>query len=203
LDIEAASVTLTPVEPADPRVRRTRHELTVTLETLLHEHTLDTISVRDIAASARINRSTFYAHFVDKYALFSHLIAVRFGEVVRQHSVEPGAFDAEHLRQLTLAVLTFMQQLNRAWCRVGAHGQMRPLIEAEVQRQLQGRIRDWLAQPGLGGPEGMERDLIVTFASWAIFGAGVALEQYGDEPLETVAGRVVVMLAVGIASLRG
>ena len=54
----------------DRRVRRTRKLLWEALLTLLEEHSLEQISVADICEEAQLNRTTFYKHFENKYALF-------------------------------------------------------------------------------------------------------------------------------------
>lgn len=55
--------------PLDPRVRRTRQLLQEALNALLLEKPLESITVRDIAGRATVNRATFYLHYVDKYDL--------------------------------------------------------------------------------------------------------------------------------------
>lgn len=58
-----------PVNPNDPRVKRTRQLLMQAFMELLKEKKdISSISVQDIAERATLNRATFYAHFEDKYA---------------------------------------------------------------------------------------------------------------------------------------
>jgi AcrR family transcriptional regulator len=54
----------------DRRVRRTRDRLGAALVDLLLEKRLDDVSVREVSRRAGVGRSTFYAHFRDKEALF-------------------------------------------------------------------------------------------------------------------------------------
>jgi AcrR family transcriptional regulator len=56
----------------DCRIRRTRKLLWEALLTLLEEHSLEQISVADICEEALLNRTTFYKHFENKYALFAY-----------------------------------------------------------------------------------------------------------------------------------
>ena len=58
----------------DLRIIKTRNGLYNALITLLKEKTFEEIKVSDICKEALINRSTFYAHFQDKYELFASLI---------------------------------------------------------------------------------------------------------------------------------
>lgn len=55
----------------DLRYRKCHELIHETFYRLLKENKLTTISVKDIVKEARINRSTFYAHFEDKYALLN------------------------------------------------------------------------------------------------------------------------------------
>jgi AcrR family transcriptional regulator len=52
-------------------VRRTRKLLQDAFVELLAEKRFEAITVQDIAARSTVNRTTFYAHFVDKYDLFA------------------------------------------------------------------------------------------------------------------------------------
>ena len=58
----------------DLRIIKTRNGLYDALILLLKEKTFEEIKVSDICKKALINRSTFYAHFQDKYELFASLI---------------------------------------------------------------------------------------------------------------------------------
>ena len=58
----------------DLRVIKTRNLLYSTLIHLLGDKPFEEIKVSDICEKALINRSTFYAHYADKYELFSSFI---------------------------------------------------------------------------------------------------------------------------------
>ena len=53
----------------DLRVIKTRKLIYQTLLELMKEKTFEEIKVSDICSKAMINRSTFYAHYEDKYEL--------------------------------------------------------------------------------------------------------------------------------------
>ena len=57
------------------RIIKTRKNLYESLLYLLKEKTFEEIKVSDICEKALINRSTFYAHYNDKYELFADLIS--------------------------------------------------------------------------------------------------------------------------------
>lgn len=58
----------------DLRIVKTKKSLYEALLTLMEEKTFEEIKVSDICSKALINRSTFYAHFDDKYTLLADLI---------------------------------------------------------------------------------------------------------------------------------
>lgn len=60
-------------EASDIRIRRTDMLLRKTLLDLIAEKGFDAVTVGDIARRAMVNRSTFYRHYPDKYALVSSI----------------------------------------------------------------------------------------------------------------------------------
>ena len=80
-------------ERTDLRVRRTHALLQKTLIDLIAEKGFDAVTVGDIAERAMVNRSTFYRHYPDKYALVTNI----FEDAVDQLVSELGQ---EHLESL-------------------------------------------------------------------------------------------------------
>lgn len=62
------------MEKNDLRIIKTKNALYAALFDLMKEKTFEEIKVSDICAKALINRSTFYAHFEDKYELLADCI---------------------------------------------------------------------------------------------------------------------------------
>jgi len=58
----------------DLRVQKTKKNIYESLISLLEKKTFECIKVSEICEGAMINRSTFYAHFEDKYALLDSFI---------------------------------------------------------------------------------------------------------------------------------
>ena len=58
----------------DLRVIKTKNTIYNALIVLMKEKTFEEIKVSDICNTALINRSTFYAHYTDKYELLSEWI---------------------------------------------------------------------------------------------------------------------------------
>ena len=69
----------------DRRVRRTKKAMTDALAELMSEKPLGSISVREIAEKADINRGTFYLYYRDVYDMAAQLqrgIFEKFNEIV-------------------------------------------------------------------------------------------------------------------------
>ena len=96
----------------DPRVKRTRKLLLDAFLSIMTEKSFDDITVQDIAARATVNRATFYAHFVDKYALVDELIREGFTQMLQQRMATPAGSTEEHLRRLLLAVCDYWTALH-------------------------------------------------------------------------------------------
>lgn len=61
-------------EHLDPRQRKTRALLVKALAELMEERPFSELSVVDICSRAMVHRTTFYAHFEDKNALFRYVL---------------------------------------------------------------------------------------------------------------------------------
>lgn len=86
----------------DLRVRRTKEQITKALVELINERGFRKVTVTAIIDRAGINRSTFYAHYLDKYDLLDQ-IQVDVLERVRQvigGYIPPEAVPAEELEQI-------------------------------------------------------------------------------------------------------
>ena len=68
----------------DRRYQRTRQFIMEAFTKLLEKEPFDKISINEIADLANINRSTFYLHFVDKYALLDEYIDELLKELYEQ-----------------------------------------------------------------------------------------------------------------------
>ena len=184
----------------DPRVKRTRKFLQTALLDLLREKPLQTITVRDIAERATVNRATFYAHFVDKFDLFSYLIREMFQAALIAHMPDDTTFCVSHLRTLILATHDFMQQF-QSGCTPADH-EFKPLIEAQVQTELYNFLLKWFeAQPDLQLPASPENTAVLM--SWAIFGAALQWQhgtsgQHTDQEHQLMAEQVIAFLTGGL-----
>src|SRR5687768_10975577 len=88
----------------DPRVKRTRQLLVQAFTELLSEKDFPSLTVQDIADRATVNRATFYAHFVDKYALLDYAIREYFQKKLYSHLSTSCELSEENSRRFILTV---------------------------------------------------------------------------------------------------
>jgi AcrR family transcriptional regulator len=173
----------------DPRVLRTRKLITDGFHELLTEKNFQSISVRDITTRATINRATFYAHFVDKYALFDYVIARSFQELLKSRLTHTCGFNTENLRILLLTVRDYLSG-HVAQCTPNNQDNIHPSVIRQVHAQVHGFVSHWF--------ELVEGDLDAAAAliSWSVIGAGI---HYGEKnALEMDVDQMVKVLTQGL-----
>src|ERR1700730_16662402 len=154
------------VNEADPRVRRTRKLLQDALLDLLAEKSFDAITVQDIAERSTINRATFYAHYVDKYALFSGYVHQWFRQALRQHLAECAVLSRANLQ---LVILTSMEALAEMDDHCRPTETMRPLVMSAVQEELSALLLGWLERsPTCPTRRNVPLETTAAGLSWAI-----------------------------------
>jgi AcrR family transcriptional regulator len=188
------------VERVDPRVKRTRELIVRAFGELVAEKGHRGLTVQEIAERATVNRATFYAHFRDQYELLDYFMSEAFrGELRRRLPARPG-LDQETLRMLVLATCDFLSNLETG-CQRRSDGQfIRPMVEAQVQRELYEQLLDWIdssSQKANGQRAAPENTASVI--SWAIFGAGLEWSRNGGaKPAEEFADEVLSVIVEGL-----
>ena len=153
----------------DLRVRRTRQLLQQAFLELMAQKSFQAITVQDITSGAMVNRSTFYDHFVDKYALLEYSMNELFQEALVAQIPHARRYSTENLQGLIIIMCDFYSQLH-GHCKA-ADEQNIALFESQVMRLFQQTLRRWLQESGADEPDPGELDLAVSIASWAIYGA--------------------------------
>jgi len=153
----------------DLRVRRTRKLLQEALLDLMAHKTFQAITVQDISTAAMINRSTFYDHFVDKYALMEYTVSEGFRDQLMRKLPDRDHYSVENLRALITTMWEFFGGI-QGHCQ-HADEQQRMLFQSQVMNVVQQVLRDWLSDP-TETPDGDPRscELAVAVTSWAIYG---------------------------------
>jgi AcrR family transcriptional regulator len=186
---------------ADPRVKRTRKLIQDAFVELMGEKSFPSISVQDIAERATVNRATFYAHFVDKYALLEQVAGEWFREAVTKRVSATAPVTLTNLHTLVATVLGAFAEF-RSHCKPPDRS-LDPLIESRVQREIEVFLDEWLRRaPRADAPPTVSREAAVTVLSWAVFGAAVEWSR-GTRPLsvDEMAHQVVLLLEPGIKAL--
>lgn len=84
----------------DPRVLRTRQLIREAFRELLQSKGFDSITIKDIAQRATINRATFYAHYEDKYALLEEITEQAFREMIPKQVMNALVIFSEYVSNL-------------------------------------------------------------------------------------------------------
>lgn len=161
-------------EKIDPRVRRTRQMLVQAFTELIHEKEFTSITVHDITDRADVNRSTFYAHFPDKFALLDYKIRQEFRAEIEKRTLNACNFSVDNLRALIVTVCEFIREAN-SQCK-SPRGQFEPLMEAQIKGQIKDLLLTWLKQTGSDVPP----EMVAVAASWAIYGLAEYWNQQKD-----------------------
>jgi len=178
------------VEHLDPRVKRTRKLILGSFESILAEKEFESISVQDVTDKAEINRTTFYAHFPDKYALLDYSISQMFMQEIDRRTLNACQYTHDNLRTLILAVCEFLSKTHSECAQ--PHQQFESLIEGTIKKQIFELLSHWLEQTG----SRVSTELPATVATWAIYGLAShyshlkkrpTLEKFVDEALPLVA----------------
>ncbi len=160
----------------DPRVKRTRKLLQQALIELMAEKSFRSITVRDIAARATLNRVTFYAHFADKQALLENTIRELIQERLRNQLPEGSTFSPDNLARLILTTCEFVAEMDQH-C-PPPHGQMEPLMEKQIKTELFAILRAWLTSlPSEQAKHSAPAEQAAMVSSWGIYGAVVQWNQ--------------------------
>jgi AcrR family transcriptional regulator len=122
----------------DRRVKRTRDLLQKALGGLLNERSYSAITIQDIVNRADVGRTTFYAHYKSKNALFMSCHEAIF----REFDFGPHRLSKDELLSLEVPpkVITIYQQLLKARELVS------PVFQGEDSRLILRRVRERSAQ---------------------------------------------------------
>ncbi|WP_127529992.1 TetR family transcriptional regulator [Paenibacillus kobensis] len=160
------------VNPDDPRVIKTRQQLVQAFNELVGEkRNFYSISVHDIAAQAAVNRTTFYAHFQDKYHFLEYWKTEKFKIFVNGRLPEDASFNADSLRTLIQTVFDFLLQA-RQYSTPGDK-QFEAIFENAIQKELHRLLLKWLHGENQQSftPDKVETKALVV--SWGVFGSAL------------------------------
>ncbi|UPK42661.1 TetR/AcrR family transcriptional regulator [Paenibacillus pabuli] len=190
-----------PVNLSDPRVKRTRQLLLQSFMDLLEQKkNIYSISVQDITARATVNRSTFYAHFEDKYAFLECWMSVKFRNVMEMHLPDYELTGMSDLRTLIQATFVFSARL-REYTSPG-DVQFEPMFEIAIQKEIEQLLLRWLRQregPQTSVAKGM-METTAEVISWGIFGSAMQWSRHpGQRTVETMTRDVLAVAMTVLA----
>jgi AcrR family transcriptional regulator len=185
----------------DPRIVRTRELLGQAVMELIREQEFEKITVQDITTRARVNRATFYAHFVDKFALMNYLVREQFQAAVKNRLPTCTEFSEANLRALSLATCDFLSEFV-GHCKPGRNRD-NAAMEAQVQAYLYEVLLEWIKSlPTHKLPLNTTPEVITTVVSWAIFGT-ISQWAHGRKKIsaEQITDQVLALLMPGLHPL--
>lgn len=186
------------INPNDPRVKRTRQLfMRAFMELLEQKKNIYSISVQDITTRAAINRSTFYAHFEDKYAFLENWMMEKFQMILQKRLPGDSKFDMNNLRILIQTLFDFLIRF-RQYMTPGDK-QFEPMFEIAMQKEVQRLLLKWLSEDSIAVFSQERVKATVLVLSWGIFGSAM---QYSRNPQDrTVEMMVSDLLEVVKGSL--
>jgi AcrR family transcriptional regulator len=183
----------------DRRIQRTRQLLRQASIAVMQEKGFKATSIQEIAERANVSRGTFYAHFVDKYALLESLLREEF-----QNLISPlppvSQWDKKTLHLLIRLLLEHFRDVQRHCHPLGI---IDPLIERILQKEVAGLLLMWLKQKRRKEVRGtVPMETMAQTMSWAIVGTAL---QWSLEPdsmsSEQMAENVLQTLMEGVERL--
>jgi AcrR family transcriptional regulator len=152
----------------DRRALRTRHLLRQASIEVVREKGFRATRVRDIAERANVNRSTFYAHFTDKYALTDAFARDEFRSSVTSQLPAVARWDATTVQRL---VQLLLERAGNGRHRCRDSDLLRPLIQRAAQEELSALLLSWLRQGEAVDRWRVPPATVADLASWTILGA--------------------------------
>ncbi|MFW2491651.1 TetR/AcrR family transcriptional regulator [Clostridium chromiireducens] len=126
----------------DKQISRAHSLIQDAFLSLANEKSFEDITVKDISERAPVNRSTFYAHFEDKYNLLDSFISDRFMSIVSSRILSNKELNEETLRDLILIMCDFHQSMSNNYSRLYKSAAV--LIDINVQLKLQDIVLNML-----------------------------------------------------------
>ncbi|GHP01103.1 hypothetical protein KSF_111500 [Reticulibacter mediterranei] len=190
-------------EREDPRVLRTRQLLLQAFSELFLEKGFQTMTVQDIAERAKINRSTFYTHFEDKFAILESWVREQFQLRVASRVLTGDSWSLNTFRLLILHVVEWFAEFHQLTS--SADRSLIPLMVTTLQEALfELLLQGFKSVAGSRWDQLADLETVAMVTSWAIFGSGFQCFNQWDEQTETLppeelADQVTNVLMRGLA----
>ncbi|MGX1832189.1 TetR/AcrR family transcriptional regulator [Paenibacillus taichungensis] len=164
---------------ADPRVIRTRRLLQDAFASLIQEKDFESITVKDIAERATVNRATFYAHFVDKFEILEAKLMESFMRIINRRINGHEVLNEQTIQSIFLGVCDFHEGLStmckRRYTSLGA------VFELQIKEKIQSILLSFIDKDKM--PSSPNAHLLINTASimlsWGMYGAAYVWNNEG------------------------
>ncbi|MFK0522039.1 TetR/AcrR family transcriptional regulator [Paenibacillus illinoisensis] len=180
------------LNPSDPRVIRTRNLIVDAFAYLLKIKDFNSITINDITNKATINRTTFYAHFPDKYALIDGYLSNSFIEFVYRRVESNATLNEETIKNIVISLCEFHEASNKRCMK--SYDSISPHLEKNTKIQLENFLSQLLTK---SCTESARRslDLAITMLTWSIYGVTYRWNMDGRiESPQVLAEKILPML---------
>jgi AcrR family transcriptional regulator len=164
----------------DRRVRRTRKAIREALQTLLQDHSIEQITVKEIAAEADIGYTTFFRHFATKEAALADLADYEAEELIGHCFPLLGSIES---RAVSLVFCQHIDGRRRVWTALLTGGAASIVRQAMVRHTLERsnvwpQSRSWL--PAESGPTLVIGLLVEVLGWWLSHARDLTPEQLSE-----------------------
>ncbi|WP_256992540.1 TetR/AcrR family transcriptional regulator [Paenibacillus sp. XY044] len=156
------------------------------------------ISVHDITNQAVVNRTTFYAHFQDKYDFLKYWMTEKFQMSIRDRLSEETRCNADNLRILIQTIFDFLLQFQQ--CSTPGDKQFEAMFENAMHQDLHRFLLKRINEVDTQGLSQQKLKAMALVISWGIFGSALQWSRNPqDRSVETMFGEVIEVLSINLA----
>ncbi|XOK64564.1 TetR/AcrR family transcriptional regulator [Paenibacillus elgii] len=186
---------------ADPRVIRTRRLLQDAFASLIQEKDFESITVRDIAERATVNRATFYAHFTDKFEILESRLTESFMTIINRRISGHEKLNEETIQSIFLGVCDFHKDLS-TMCKK-RYKSLGPVFEIQIKEKIQKIILSFIDKDKmLSSPNEQLINTGTIMLSWGMFGAAYVWNHEGRRiPAESFVKQTMPLVMNGAKEL--
>ncbi|ULO10401.1 TetR/AcrR family transcriptional regulator [Paenibacillus sp. 19GGS1-52] len=168
------------VNQEDPRVLRTRQLIRKAFRELLQTKGFDSITIKDIAHRATLNRATFYTHYEDKYTLLEEITEESFHKRIPEQVENAQEFTAEICNELILMTHRYIVDFYQI-CRMDSKS-IATLVDEKIKKMLQQIIECiFLKENNYNMENRNQTKIMASMTSSAIYGAAYEWLMVGDD----------------------
>ncbi|WP_426250758.1 TetR/AcrR family transcriptional regulator [Paenibacillus pabuli] len=158
------------------------------------------ISVHDITNQATVNRTTFYAHFQDKYDFLAYWMTEKFQMTIRDRLPEEAKCNAGNLRILMQSIYDFLLQFQQ--CSTPGDKQFEAMFENAMQQDLHQLLVKRINEVQIQGFSQEKLEAMALVISWGIFGTALQWSRNPqDRSFETMFEEVIGVLSFNLTPI--